>query len=148
MRVQTRRGPAGFSHAQVMNVVNNNELEVWNGDMGTVEAINQMDELLTVRFEDGKAVPFEFGDLDNLSLAYCTSIHKSQGSEYPAVVLPLTMQAYTMLQRNLLYTGVTRGKRLVVLIAEDKALRMAVSTRNSRRRWSMLRDLLIAAAAR
>ena len=75
-------------------------------------------------------------------LAYATTIHKSQGSEYPAVVIPLTTQHYTMLARNLLYTGVTRGKKLVVLVGQTKALAIAVKNGNSRRRWSKLREWL------
>jgi exodeoxyribonuclease V alpha subunit len=81
--------------------------------------------------------------LDELVLAYATTIHKSQGSEYPAVVIPLTIQHYPMLQRNLVYTGVTRGKRLVVLVGQRKALAIVVKGAQTRRRWSKLRDWLI-----
>ena len=91
---------------------------------------------------DGREVGYGFGELDELVLAYATTIHKSQGSEYPAVVIPLTTQHYTMLQRNLLYTGVTRGKRLVVLVAQPKALAIAVKGQRTRRRWSKLREWL------
>jgi len=82
-------------------------------------------------------------ELDELVLAYATTIHKSQGSEYPAVVIPLTTQHYPMLQRNLVYTGVTRGKRLVVLVGQRKALAIAVKGGRTRRRWSKLREWLI-----
>jgi exodeoxyribonuclease V alpha subunit len=82
------------------------------------------------------------GSLDELVLAYATTIHKSQGSEYPAVVIPLMMQHYTMLQRKLLYTGVTRGKRLVVIVGQRKALAIAVKGAQTRRRWSKLREWL------
>src|SRR5262249_47477898 len=85
-------------------------------------------------------VTYGFGELDELVLAYATTIHKSQGSEYPAVVIPLSTQHYPMLQRNLVYTGVTRGKRLVVLVGQRKALAIAVKGARSRRRWSKLRD--------
>ena len=82
------------------------------------------------------------GELDQIVLAYATTIHKSQGSEYPVVVIPVTTQHYPMLQRNLLYTGVTRGKRLVVLLGQKKAIMIAVRNVSGRRRWSKLREWL------
>ncbi len=85
---------------------------------------------------------YGFLELDELVLAYATTIHKSQGSEYPAVVIPLTTQHYTMLARNLLYTGVTRGKRLVVLLGQRRALAIAVKNGSGRQRWSKLREWL------
>ena len=85
---------------------------------------------------------YGFAELDELALAYATTIHKSQGSEYPAVVIPVTTQHYPMLARNLLYTGVTRGKRLVVLVGQRKALAIAVRNHGARRRWSKLREWL------
>ena len=91
---------------------------------------------------DGREVTYGFGELDELVLAYATTIHKSQGSEYPAVVIPLSTQHYPMLQRNLVYTGVTRGKRLVVLVGQRKALAIAVKGARARRRWSKLRGWL------
>ncbi len=91
---------------------------------------------------NGRAVAYGFGELDELVLAYATTIHKSQGSEYPAMVIPLTTQHYTMLARNLLYTGVTRGKRLVVLVGQRRALAIAVGNGSGRRRWSKLREWL------
>jgi ATP-dependent exoDNAse (exonuclease V) alpha subunit len=91
---------------------------------------------------DGHEVIYGFSELDELVLAYATTIHKSQGSEYPAVVIPLTTQHYPMLQRNLVYTGVTRGKRLVVVVGQRKALAIAVKGARARRRWSKLRDWL------
>jgi len=94
---------------------------------------------LTVRFE-GRDVAYGFGELDELVRVYPITIHKAQGSEYPAVVIPLTTQHYAMLARNLLYTGVTRGKRLVVLVGQRRALTVAVKNRNTRRRWSRLRE--------
>lgn len=99
--------------------------EVFNGDIGRIARIDVEDSLLTIRFDE-RDVEYEFNELDEISLAYATSIHKSQGSEYPVVVMPLAMQHYTLLERNLVYTGVTRGKQLVVLICEPKALGMAV----------------------
>ena len=91
---------------------------------------------------DGREVAYDFGELDELVLAYATTVHKAQGSEYPAVVIPVTTQHYPMLQRNLLYTGVTRGKRLVVLVAQPKAVAIAVKGQLERRRWSKLREWL------
>ena len=91
---------------------------------------------------DGREVAYEFGELDELVLAYATTVHKAQGSEYPAVVIPLTTQHYPMLQRNLLYTGVTRGRQLV---AQPKAVAIAVKGRLERRRWSKLSEWLTVA---
>jgi exodeoxyribonuclease V alpha subunit len=102
---------------------------------------------MVVRF-DGRDVSYGFGELDELVLAYATTIHKSQGSEYPAVVIPLMTQHYMMLARNLLYTGVTRGKRLVVLVGQRQALAIAVRNQGSRRRWSKLREHLGSAIQR
>ena len=91
---------------------------------------------------DGRAVVYGFGELDLLVPAYAATIHKSQGSEYPAVIIPVLTQHYPMLQRNLLYTGVTRGKRLVVLVGQKKAVALAVRNASSRRRWSKLVEWL------
>ena len=91
---------------------------------------------------DGKPISYGWGELDTLVPAYACTIHKSQGSEYPAVVIPLLMQHYTMLQRNLLYTAITRGKRLVVLVGQKKALAMAVKNHLGRRRYTKLVEWL------
>jgi exodeoxyribonuclease V alpha subunit len=101
---------------------------------------------LVVDFE-GREVVYGFGELDELALAYATTVHKSQGSEYPAVVVPLTTQHYPMLQRNLVYTAVTRGKRLVVLVGQQKALAIAVRGQQTRRRWSKLKEWLAPAVS-
>ena len=92
---------------------------------------------------DGRQIVYEFGELDEVVLAYAITIHKAQGSEYPAVVIPVLTQHYPMLQRNLLYTGITRGARLVVLIGQKGAVGIAVRGARERRRWSKLRELLI-----
>jgi exodeoxyribonuclease V alpha subunit len=126
---------------KVMQVVNDYERDVYNGDLGIVRRIDLEDGALIAAF-DGREVSYGFGELDELVLAYATTIHKSQGSEFPAVVIPLTTQHYTMLARNLLYTGVTRGKQLVVLVGQKKALAIAVKNQGTRRRWSKLRDWL------
>jgi len=125
---------------KVMQVENDYDKDVYNGDLGMVSRIDMEESEVSVEF-DGREVIYGFGDLDELVLAYATTIHKSQGSEYPAVVIPLSTQHYPMLQRNLVYTGVTRGKRLVVLVGQRKALAIAVRAR-ARRRWSKLRDWL------
>jgi exodeoxyribonuclease V alpha subunit len=126
---------------KVMQVENNYDKDVYNGDLGTISAIDREEGALIADFE-GRKISYGFGELDELVLAYATTIHKSQGSEYPAVVIPLSTQHYPMLQRNLLYTGVTRGKRLVVLIGQRKALAIAVKGARARRRWSKLREWL------
>ena len=124
-----------------MQVANNYERDVFNGDLGVVSGLDAEEGELRVTF-DRREVVYGFGELDELVLAYATTIHKAQGSEYPVVVIPLATQHYAMLARNLLYTGVTRGKRLVVLVGQRKALAMAVRNGNARRRWSKLREWL------
>ena len=126
---------------KVMQVTNDYDRDVYNGELGVIRAVDQGEAELTVEF-DGRPVVYGFGELDELVLAYATTIHKSQGSEYPAVVIPLTTQHYAMLARNLLYTGVTRGKRLVVLIGQRRALAIAVKNHGGRRRWSKLKEWL------
>jgi exodeoxyribonuclease V alpha subunit len=122
---------------KVMQTQNDYQKEVFNGDLGRVAHIEEIEREMVVDF-DGRRVAYDFGELDELMLAYAVTIHKSQGSEYPAVVIPLHTQHYTMLQRNLLYTGVTRGKRLVVVVGNRKALEMAVSRQDTSRRCTAL----------
>ena len=124
---------------KVMQVENDYDKEVYNGDIGRIDDVDPDLGEVTARF-DGRAVAYGFGELDALVPAYATTIHKSQGSEYPAVVIPLMTQHYVMLRRNLLYTGVTRGKRLVVLVGQRKAIAIAVRAASGRRRWSKLRE--------
>jgi ATP-dependent RecD-like DNA helicase SH3 domain/UvrD-like helicase C-terminal domain len=126
---------------KVMQIENDYDKEVYNGDLGIVSSIDMEESELTVDF-DGQEVIYGFTELDELVLAYATTIHKSQGSEYPAVVIPLSVRHYPMLQRNLVYTGVTRGKRLVVFVGLRKALAIAVKGARARRRWSKLREWL------
>jgi exodeoxyribonuclease V alpha subunit len=126
---------------KVMQTQNNYQREVFNGDLGRVAAFDQVDQVMAVDF-DGRPVHYEFGELDELALAYSTSIHKAQGSEYPAVVIPLHTQHYMMLQRNLLYTAITRGKRLVVLVGSRRAIARAVQERDHARRFSLLAQRL------
>jgi exodeoxyribonuclease V alpha subunit len=130
---------------KVMQVENDYDKDVYNGDLGMVSRIDTEEGELVADF-DSREITYGFGELDELVLAYATTIHKSQGSEYPAVVIPLSTQHYPMLQRNLVYTGVTRGKRLVVLVGQRKALAIAVKRARTRRRWSKLREWLIGSA--
>lgn len=121
----TRGGRSFRVGDKVMQIKNDYDREVFNGDIGRITAIDTEAQEVLVSI-DGRSVGYEYSDLDELVLAYGVSIHKSQGSEYPAVVIPVLTQHYVMLQRNLLYTGVTRGKRLVVIIGTPKALAIAV----------------------
>ncbi len=129
---------------RVIQTQNNYDRDVFNGDLGTVDKINRIELTVTVNFE-GRPVEYDFDDLDELALAYVLSIHKSQGSEFPCVVIPLHSQHYLMLQRNLLYTAVTRGKRLVVIVGTKKALGMAVHRADTDHRYTALRGRLVAA---
>jgi exodeoxyribonuclease V alpha subunit len=126
---------------KVMQIENDYDKEVYNGDIGYIDDVDPDDGELTASF-DGRAVTYGFGELDTLVPAYAVTIHKSQGSEYPAVVIPVMTQHYAMLQRNLIYTGVTRGKRLVVLVGQKKAVAIAVKNVSGRRRWSKLDEWL------
>jgi exodeoxyribonuclease V alpha subunit len=122
---------------KVIQTQNDYDKDVFNGDIGRVSDVNAHDQELTVEF-DGRPVTYDFGELDELALAYACTIHKAQGSEYPAVVIPLHGQHFMMLQRNLLYTGITRGKKLVVVAGSRKALSAAVQRRESALRYSAL----------
>jgi exodeoxyribonuclease V alpha subunit len=122
---------------RVMQLRNDYDKEVWNGDVGRVLRASAADGELCVRFDD-REVRFGADELDELSLAYAATIHKAQGSEYPAVVVPVHTQHYVMLQRNLLYTAITRGKRLVVLVGSRKALALAVRNADLAARCSRL----------
>ena len=126
---------------RVIQTENDYNRDVFNGDLGIVEKINRVEQQMVVNFE-GRSVEYDFGDLDELALAYVLSIHKSQGSEFPCVVIPVHTQHYMMLQRNLLYTAVTRGKKLVVLVGTKKAVGMAVRRQDTSRRYTALRKRL------
>lgn len=122
---------------RVIQTENNYQRDVFNGDLGIIDSINRIEQEVSVTF-DGRSVSYDFGDLDELALAYVLTVHKSQGSEYPCVVIPLHTQHFMMLQRNLLYTAVTRGKRLVILVGSRKALGMAVRRQDTRERCTAL----------
>ena len=130
----------GWTYAprdKIIQTVNDYDKNVFNGDIGQVSRVDPDEGQIHVDFDD-RTVSYEFAELDEVALAYATSVHKSQGSEYPAVVIPLAMQHYLLLQRNLLYTAVTRGKRLVVIIGQPRALAMAVKNVRSTRRLTNL----------
>jgi exodeoxyribonuclease V alpha subunit len=126
---------------KVMQIANDYDKEVYNGDVGQVQKVDPDAQEIQVEFE-GRRVSYDFSGLDELVLAYATTVHKSQGSEYPAVVIPIVTQHYVMLRRNLLYTGITRGKQLVVLIGQKRALRIALEESGERQRWSKLEEWL------
>ncbi len=130
---------------KVIQTENDYDKEVFNGDIGQILKIDPMEREVTVKF-DQREVVYDFGELDEVSLAYAITIHKSQGSEFPVVVIPVAMQQYLLLQRNLLYTGVTRGKRLVVLVGQRKALATAVRNNRTEQRFSGLLARLRASA--
>ena len=126
---------------KVMQIENDYDKDVYNGDVGYVDDVDADTGELTATF-DGRTVTYGFGELDTLVPAYAATIHKSQGSEYPAVVIPVMTQHYAMLQRNLIYTGVTRGKKLVVLVGQPKAVAIAVKNVSGRKRWTKLWEWL------
>lgn len=134
----------GWTYApgdKVMQIENDYDREVYNGDIGFIGGIDAEAGEISVGF-DGRNVVYGMGDLDALVPAFAATIHKSQGSEYPAVVIPVMTQHYAMLQRNLLYTGITRGKRLVVLVGSRRAVAIAVRNVSGRKRWTKLSDWL------
>lgn len=133
-----RRGGTQYRlHDKVMQIRNDYDKEVFNGDIGTISKVDMEDRELTVLF-DGREVVYDISELDELVLAYATTIHKSQGSEYPIVVMPITMSHFVMLQRNLLYTGVTRAKKILVLIGEKKAVFYAIKNETTMARNTKL----------
>jgi exodeoxyribonuclease V alpha subunit len=122
---------------KVIQTENDYDKDVFNGDIGQVTQIDEAEREVTIRF-DQRDVVYDYGELDEIGLAYAITVHKSQGSEFPAVVIPVAMQQYMLLQRNLVYTGITRGKKLVVLIGQRKALGMAVKNNRTQSRFSGL----------
>jgi exodeoxyribonuclease V alpha subunit len=133
------RGNRNFRvNDKVMQIRNNYDKEVFNGDIGRIVGMQPDENEITVLF-DGRNVVYEFYELDELVLAYAVSVHKSQGSEYPAVVIPILTQHYILLQRNLIYTAVTRGRNLVVMVGTRKALAMGVNNDKTQRRFTYLR---------
>jgi exodeoxyribonuclease V alpha subunit len=144
-------GPSGITRGvwnfrlgdKVMQVVNNYDKDVFNGDIGWISKIDSEEREVVIDF-DGRPVPYDYSDLDEITLAYAVSVHKSQGSEYPVVILPVVTQHYLLLQRNLIYTGITRAKKRVVLIGTKKALAIAVRNNKPQRRYTLLSERLAA----
>jgi len=138
-------GQAGLVHGdqrlkpgdKIMQIRNNYDKEVYNGDIGRVEAVEVAERSLTVRYEE-RRVRYEQSELDELTPAYAVSVHKAQGSEFPAVIVPVLIQHYPLLQRNLIYTAVTRGKQLVVLVGTEKAMAMALKKTDTQERYTGL----------
>ena len=128
---------------KIMHLKNNYQKEVFNGDIGTIYDIDKKAQMLSVNYY-GRIVDYDFSEMDEISLAYAISVHKSQGSEYPAVIIPIMMQHFVLLQRNLLYTAITRGRKLVVIIGSKKALLTALENDSPQRRLSRLADRLVA----
>ena len=126
-----------------MQIKNNYDKEIFNGDIGNIQNVDLENRTLSVQFDD-RLIEYETSDLDELTLAYATTIHKAQGSEYPIVVMPILMTHYVMLQRNMIYTGITRAKKLFVLIGSQKALRYCVRNVTVTKRNTMLKERLSA----
>jgi len=128
-------------HDKVMQIRNNYDKNVFNGDIGRVLNVNRETRELTIDFDD-RRILYDFNELDEMVLAYAVSVHKSQGSEYPAVIVPVLTQHYMLLQRNLIYTAITRGRRLVVLVGTPKALAIAVKNNKTQKRYTRLKSRL------
>ncbi len=137
----TRGGRSFRVNDKVMQVRNNYDKEVFNGDIGRIARFDAESQEVTIVF-DGREVVYEYPDLDEIVLAYAVSVHKSQGSEYPAVIMPILTQHYVLLQRNLIYTAVTRAKRLVVMVGTKKALAIGVKNDKTQKRYTYLRQRL------
>ena len=141
-QIALNRGGYSFRQGdRVMQLRNNYDKDVFNGDLGYVESVDMKERTLLVNFED-RLVEYEASELDELTLAYATTIHKSQGSEYPIVVMPVLMTHYVMLQRNLIYTGITRAKKICVLIGTKKALSFAIRNMSVLKRNTKLKERL------
>ena len=138
-----RSGLTYRQNDRVMQIKNNYDKEIFNGDIGNIQNVDLENRTLSVQFDD-RLIEYETSDLDELTLAYATTIHKAQGSEYPIVVMPILMTHYVMLQRNMIYTGITRAKKLFVLIGSQKALRYCVRNVTVTKRNTMLKERLSA----
>jgi len=136
------RGNRSFRvNDKVMQIRNNYDKEVFNGDIGRIAGIRPEEYQVIVTF-DGRDVTYEFSELDEIVLAYAVSVHKSQGSEYPAVVIPILAQHYILLQRNLIYTAITRGRDLVVIVGTRNALGIGINNDKTQKRFTYLKHRL------
>ena len=136
-----RSGYIFRANDKVMQIRNNYDKEVFNGDTGIIERVNLEDHTLIINF-DGRHIEYDSTELDEVVLAYAATIHKAQGSEYPVVVMPLLMEHYIMLQRNLVYTGITRAKKVLVIVGTKKALAYSVNNLTVTKRNTMLKERL------
>ena len=122
---------------KVMQLRNNYDKNVFNGDIGSVVGVNEEKKIMYISF-DGKLIEYQFEDLDEITLAYAVTVHKSQGSEFPCVIMPLSTAHYMMLQRNLLYTAITRATKLLIIIGTKRAMGMAVNNNKVKNRFTSL----------
>jgi exodeoxyribonuclease V alpha subunit len=132
---------------KVMQIRNDYDKEVFNGDIGRIMRIDKEAQEVIVNY-DGRPVSYKYSELDEIMVAYAVSVHKSQGSEYPVIVMPVHTQHYMLLQRNLLYTGITRGKKLVILVGTKKAIAIAIQNNKPRQRYTLLKERLVLARKR
>jgi exodeoxyribonuclease V alpha subunit len=137
----TRGGKVLKVRDKVMQTRNNYDKEVFNGDIGRIIKIDREEQKIVVDY-DGRPVSYEYSGLDEIVMAYAVSVHKSQGSEYPVIVMPILTQHYMLLQRNLLYTGITRGKKLVILVGTKKAIAIAIKNNKPQKRYTLLKERL------
>jgi len=126
---------------KVMQIRNNYDKDIYNGDMGRISEIDMELQNITVSF-DGRPIAYDFSELDEIVLSYAVSVHKAQGSEFPVVIIPVLIQHFMLLQRNLIYTAVTRGRRLVVLVGTRKALAIGIGNNKTEGRYTLLRQRL------
>ncbi len=141
-KVEITRGEMIFRTGdRIIQLTNDYEREVFNGDVGSVKAIDTEEQEVIVQY-DSREVTYDYADLNEIALAFAKSIHKSQGSEYPVVIMPLYTQHYMMLSRNLLYTGLTRAKKLAIIVGSQKAIGMAVRSVNQKQRYTQLQQRL------
>ncbi len=139
-----RSGKVFKAGDKVMQIRNNYDKEVFNGDIGRISKIDRETQEVTVNY-DGKPIKYEYSELDEIVVAYAVSVHKSQGSEYPVIVMPIHTQHYMLLQRNLLYTAITRGKKLVILVGTMKAIAIAIKNNKTQQRYTLLKERLLSA---
>ncbi|MCC5619753.1 ATP-binding domain-containing protein, partial [Nostoc sp. CHAB 5836] len=132
---------------RVIQQMNDYQREVFNGDLGIITDIDTVEQEVAVQY-GGRSVVYDYADLNEITLAWSVTIHKSQGSEYPVVILPLYMQHYMMLSRNLFYTGLTRAKKLAIVVGAKKAISLAVRSTDDQRRYTRLRSRLVVAQLR
>jgi exodeoxyribonuclease V alpha subunit len=137
-----RAGRRFHEKDKVMQIKNNYNKNVFNGDIGTILKIDTIDQKVEIAFDEN-IVSYDFSELDEVSLAYAVSVHKYQGSECPCIIMPIHTTHYKLLQRNLLYTAITRGKKLVILIGTTKALSIAVKNNEVLKRYTGLKETLI-----